>query len=111
MGGVSKKLVHLLEEELVDVTSLQDAMEDFHSRLKTLNAYQEEVEREVSVEEDIESVADFREKARCHRTPASKVLKVISEQASVSQNAGATAPCSMVIPHYGPRFGTGLLSW
>ena len=78
----SKILLDLCKKESkagkdLNVTEMEDAMDEFDKRLAKLDCVQSEVELEIDEDKllmDIEEAADFREKSRVPRLSAAKIL-------------------------------------
>ena len=115
----SKRLSQVLaDKDNLDLTVLQDAIDEFDSYVGKLDDIQSQVEMILDdgvLGQDIESAGDFRDQARAPRIEAAKVLKAHAGPAlssSPSAHSASTAYAEAKLPKLNlPTFSGNPLEW
>ena len=117
----SLRLNAILAAPHVDLTELQDAVDDFDSYIRKLDAIQSDAElcmEEEALMNDIELAADFRENARKSRIAATIALKELNSVApsvaapSVGAVSSSVAGAEAKLPKLTlPKFSGDPLQW
>lgn len=112
---VSHRLEVLCKTEGADKTEIQDAVEEFDSRIAKLDDLQHEIELEVEETEldaEIQSAADFREKSRIPRIFATKLLTSSEDNIDKLSSAHSSANVEAKLPKLElPQFNGDPLKW
>ena len=113
----NQKLTDVLAEADINVTKLNDAMEQFDTMLAKLDYAQTEVECSIEVEEDlladVNEAADYRESVREIRVLASEQLRLLCSPAApaASSSSHSLSP-EVKLPKINiPSFGGDILQW